>query len=96
MMETTAPLEDPDYSPLHPPVDGNIPDVVAKWGPRSQLRWFDRYASQLKPQKISRWNEFYCSVEGHRGECCSSCLQDKLVYDYLPGVCCCLAEMNDE
>lgn len=74
---TIAPLEDPAYKPLHPPVNGRVPGVVAKWGPRSQLRWFDRFAGQLKPMPHKVWDQFYCVVLAHRGQCCTSCLQDK-------------------
>lgn len=28
-----APLEDPDYVPVHVPLNGRVPDVVARWGP---------------------------------------------------------------
>ena len=69
-----APLDDPAYVPEHPPVDGQIPDVVAKWGPRSQVRWFRRFGSELGRRRD--WDSFYCHSEHHRGLCCTSCWED--------------------
>lgn len=83
-----APLEDPAYEPLHPPVDGLVPDVVERWGPRSQLRWFERYHSALKPQPTSVWERFYVSSVSHRGDCCISCIEDG---EYFENYCCCKA-----
>ena len=74
--EPVPPLEDPDYQPLHPPVNGLIPDVVEKWGPRSQRRWFDRFNDQVRAQPYSVWERYYCSSTEHRGTCCSSCESD--------------------
>lgn len=91
-MSLKAPLEDPAYVPEHPPVDGNVPDIVAKWGPRSQLRWFDRYRDQLKPQPHARWALFYVHSEAHRGLCCDSCLDDEAMgYGSDIDECCCQA-----
>lgn len=84
--EAVAPLDDPAYEPAHPPVDGVPPDVVRKWGPRSQMRWFSRFGRDLKPQPYSFWAEFYCSSEQHRGGCCVSCIEDGEVYE---DACCC-------
>jgi hypothetical protein len=90
-----TPLEDPAYSPANPPVDGRVPDVVAKWGPASQLRWFNRYRSQLEPMPPAEWDRFYCTTDDHRGSCCSSCSDDYLNgYSYVDG-CCCRAESAD-
>jgi hypothetical protein len=66
-----TPLEDPDYKPKHPPVDGKIPDIVARWGKTSQLRWFERYANDLNPRQT--WSVYWCQSEFHRGLCCTSC-----------------------
>lgn len=87
----TAPLEDPTYAPEHPPVNGQIPDVVAKWGPRSQHRWFRRFRSQLADRQEQGWGQFYCVTENHLGGCCYSCDEE---YEYSTGVmmddgCCC-------
>jgi hypothetical protein len=71
------PLDDPAYVPLNPPVNGHPTDVVAKWGARSQLRWFARFQNQLKPWPHAEWGRFYCESESHRGQCCSSCIDDK-------------------
>ncbi len=86
---TMPPLEDPDYVPQHPPVNGQIPDVVAKWSPASQLRWFDRFAKQLKPQSARVWDRFYCSTVKHRGGCCDSCIEDREYGFDLDDDCCC-------
>lgn len=67
----TAPLGDPTYQPKHPPVGGQIPDVVAKWGPRSQLRWFRRFGAELGRRKD--WDQYFCQSEHHRDLCCYSC-----------------------
>lgn len=87
-----APLDDPSYTPAHPPVNGLIPEVVAKWGPKSQLRWFDRYRRSL--MSAQDWSIFYCTSEHHRGHCCSAC-----AFEYeqgtgvqMDGWCCCQDE----
>lgn len=67
-----TPLEDPDYEPRHPPVDGRIPDVVARWGKASQLRWFQRFAGELNP--LENFAAYWVTSEHHRGVCCGSCL----------------------
>lgn len=91
-----APLEDPAYEPRHPPVGGLPPDVVAKWGPRSQLRWFDRYRGQLRTAPHSFWGRFYCGTSHHRGLCCASCIADiedgYREWDY-EDRCCCIARV---
>jgi hypothetical protein len=66
-----SPLNDPDYEPRHPPVDGQIPDVVARFGLRTQIRWFARFGEQLG--KRNDWDDYYCQSEHHRGLCCGSC-----------------------
>jgi hypothetical protein len=94
-----APLDDPSYEPLHPPVNGQVPDVVAKWGPRSQVRWFWRYRFDLWedgviPGEIAD-RHFVRSVE-HRGSCCLSCLQDMdMGYDDMQPHCCCIGLRAD-
>ncbi len=93
-METVslAPLEDPAYEPRHPPVGGLPPDVVAKWGPRSQMRWFGRYRDQLRPMPWKFWERFYFASAEHRGNCCSSCIEDKNEgYGWDIEGCCCAA-----
>lgn len=82
-----APLEDPAYEPKHSPIDGRIPDVVARWAPRSQTRWFQRFGKQLGRQRHDVWDRYYCTSQEHRGLCCTSCEQDS--YDDLDGHCCC-------
>lgn len=92
---TLAPLEDPAYEPKYPPVDGRVPDVVAKWGPRSQVRWFRRFRDHL----TIYWNsaDYYSETEHHRGGHCDSCAQDAAAgYQDLPHVCCCVALHEEE
>ena len=84
-------LEDPTYEPQHPPREGEVPLVVEKWGPRSQVRWFARFSTDLKPQPAAYWSRFYVSSVQHRGECCVSCQEDGEVYD---DACCCIALKN--
>jgi hypothetical protein len=84
-----TPLEDPDYVPKHPPVDGRIPDVVAKWGKPSQLRWFRRFAGDLHP--LENLAAYWVTSEHHRGSCCVSCHWEfgegiGVIQD---GYCCC-------
>jgi hypothetical protein len=47
----TALLEDLDYDPVHRPVRGRVPDVVIRWGQRSQLHWFKRFWHDLQIQR---------------------------------------------
>lgn len=67
-----APLDDAAYEPEHPPVDGQIPDVVVRFGPRTQIRWFQRFGEQLGKRKD--WDDYHCQSEHHRGFCCGSCV----------------------
>jgi hypothetical protein len=92
---STPPLEDPAYVVKHPPVEGRVPDVVAKWGPKSQLRWFTRFQGQLKPAPHSEWDRFYCASEAHRGECCVSCIDDFNAGYREIDECCCIALRED-
>jgi hypothetical protein len=84
-----APLDDPTYEPKHPPVGGGIPAVVAKWGPRSQLRWFRRFGRQLGLRRD--WDQYYVHSEHHRGVCCFSCEEEAWHGEgaMLDGWCCC-------
>jgi len=85
----TAPLEDPSYEPVHKPVRGRVPDVVAKWAPASQLRWFRRFWPALsRSQDLSG---FWCTSRHHIGPCCFSC-DDELREGFgvqMDGWCCC-------
>jgi hypothetical protein len=91
--QPAAPLEDPAYEPRNPPVNGLPPDVVAKWGPRSQARWFKRYRSQMRAARYPFWERFHCESEQHTGLCCSSCIEDvnEGYEDWDEGRCCCRA-----
>jgi hypothetical protein len=93
-----APIEDPAYEPTYRPQRGFIPSVVAKWGPRSQLRWFRRFHDEIGAQKPDVWARFYCSSEAHRGTCCGSCIGDwEEGYReyYEDDLCCCKAARQD-
>jgi hypothetical protein len=68
------PLEDPAYEPKHPPVDGLIPEVVEKFGPATQLRWFKRFRSVLRFSTKNNMFLYHVTSEHHRGPCCGSCL----------------------
>lgn len=84
------PLDDPHYVPQHPPVDGQIPDVVARWGKRSQLRWFRRFRRQLADRQ--EWDRFYSCSEHHLGSCCYSCFEEADFGVMQDGWCCCRDE----
>jgi len=77
-------LDDPAYEPVHKPVRGRVPEVVARWGKRSQLRWWRRFHTELYEQiqvlplrdrlALPRdSHEYYIESEYHRGVCCYSC-----------------------
>lgn len=47
--EVIHPLEDPNYDPVHKPTAHKpIPDIVSRWNPASQVRWFERFANVLQ------------------------------------------------
>jgi hypothetical protein len=93
----TALLLDPTYEPKHPPVEGRIPHVVEKWGPRSQLRYFQRFWAEIKWGSYEEQWRYYLHSTQHRGPCCESCLQDKeMGYDIGTGDCCCRAIQERE
>lgn len=89
---TSAPLENPEYVPEHPPVDGRIPEVVSKFGKKTQLRWFRRFGEEINASE--NVDKYYYSSEYHKGACCSSCLSE-FEDGYLgggviaDGFCCC-------
>lgn len=91
---TLAPLEDPNYVPKHQPWRGSVPEVVARWGWRSQLRWFARFRNQLRFQQPEYWDRFFIDSELHHGLCCGSCWSDieDGYEEYDPQLCCCRAE----
>jgi hypothetical protein len=102
-----APLDDPSYDPVHKPVGGRIPEVVARWGAASQLRWFRRFRAEVNRQRdaltVAERNalprdldEYYIDSEHHRGSCCYSCFDE---FEYGTGVmmdgwCCCRDERS--
>jgi len=40
-------LENPDYDPKYPPVNGKLPEIFEKWGPKTQKRYLARYKKEL-------------------------------------------------
>lgn len=88
---TIAPLDDPRYQPQHPPINGAVPWVVNRWGPRSQLRWFRRFRDSLDTRWV-QWDCYYCVSVEHRGGCCVSCLDEEYAgYGGSASGCCCKA-----
>lgn len=92
-----TPLEDPRYIPLHPPVNGMIPDVIERWGPSSQIRWFTRFRQDLKLWRVDLTSYWISSLE-HRGACCGTCLGEleETGIDPMDGYCCCCLGDFDE
>jgi hypothetical protein len=41
------PLDDPQYRPMYPPVDGKVPEVFNNWGPKTQERYLKRLEKEL-------------------------------------------------
>lgn len=85
-------LDDPAYEPVHRPVGGRPNPVVAKWGARSQVRWFARFwgSEEMPTLRPSDAADFYCSSTEHKGFCCETCLDDvEQGYDNIDGHCCC-------
>lgn len=90
-MIEVPPLEDYSYEPENPPIDGMIPEVVKKFGPRTQIRWFKRFYLDLK--KGQSFGEYYTSSEQHKGYCCLDCDYELVefgtgVMAFGPGCCC--------
>ena len=89
--EQPRPLDDPCYVPAHPPINDRVPVMITRWGPRSQVRWFRRFADEVGSQPVAVWDAHYCASERHRGQCCGSCGDDFLngYAGDLEGRCCC-------
>src|SRR4051812_43977328 len=64
-----APLNDPDYAPAYPPIDGRVPPEVARFGPRSQLRWFARHFDMLRDTSARALDDYYINSTMHTGAC---------------------------
>jgi hypothetical protein len=83
--------------PLHAPVDGQIPQLVARWTPVLQVSWFSHHGEALVQQAAPRsdpqdpWDvrcdlpfgDFYVTSVEHRG-CCT----DRVYVDRHGGGCC--------
>lgn len=83
-MSQEAPLDDPDYEPKHPPQNGIVPAVVARWAAASQIRWFSRFRTVLA--KRQDWSLFHAESPLHKDWCCWRCRD----VEYWDGdECCC-------
>lgn len=45
--ERVYPLDFPQYQPLYPPVNGKVPEIFKKWGPKTQERYLRRFKDEL-------------------------------------------------
>lgn len=81
-----TPLENPTYDPVHKPYQGFVPWVVEKWNASSQVRWFNRFRSELLSFDTER---YHTQSVAHKGDCCWSCIEDRNdgYYDF-EGCCC--------
>jgi hypothetical protein len=91
-----APLNDRAYEPQTVPVNGRIPDVVGRWGPRSQLRWFHRFWDSIRWRGLRQAGEdpdgYYVHSVMHTGGCCAGCMSDEEYgYPNYDDRCCCKA-----
>jgi hypothetical protein len=66
-------LDDPGYHPKHPPINGRIPAVVHRFGPRTQIRWFSQYRRMLRWPWPAIADQFYLTSLDHTGLCCHMC-----------------------
>jgi hypothetical protein len=78
--EVVHPLEDPNYDPVHKPTARKpIPDIISRWNPASQVRWFTRFSDELRAMRLAPigkhfdWSPWYVSSVEHKGWCCGSC-----------------------
>lgn len=90
---TIAPLDDPVYEPKHQPVNGQVPEVVARFGPRTQVRWFQRFRNTLWEQRDRRnpvdYSQYFAESLHHKGLCCPTCDNgEEAEYWDGPGCCC--------
>ncbi len=50
-----TPLEQWDYVPKYPPVDGKVPEVLTRWKMASIDRWLTRFGKELDPDYVRRF-----------------------------------------
>jgi hypothetical protein len=90
-----APLDESGYRPEHPPINGRIPAVVRRFGPRTQIRWFSRFHKLLAAPWPDGSDHFYLSSVDHRGRCCQECERQPTYLRWndpvIEGPCCCKA-----
>lgn len=51
-------LENRDYDPKYPPVNGQVPEIFMKWKLPTQERWYKRFKDQLEPElsvRLGNW-----------------------------------------
>lgn len=89
MTPPLPPLEDLRYEPAYRPVNGRPPELIARWGAASQLRWFRRFMNELAPEVPLA--PFYCHSAEHRGPCCDSCVSEWEDGHAYADACCCRA-----
>lgn len=96
-----APLEDPDYEPVHRPVpDKPVPDVLGRWKPASQVLWFKRFREELEAissspasQAANRSRWYTESVE-HKDFCCGTCKNGEESEYWDDPSCCCRSTLH--
>jgi|SRR5690349_15593875 len=59
-------LENNDYQPEHPPINGKVPDIFHEWGPETQGRYLKRYWNVIGPPYKT------CMVTGHMQRPCNN------------------------
>lgn len=95
LLHDGSPLNDPTYAPRHPPVNGEPPAVVARFGPRTQIRWFQRFRRNLSGHYDSARkgavDRYHCESLLHRGFCCWQCEGDEYNEPWEGPDCCCRA-----
>lgn len=87
LLRDSSPLNDPDYVPLHPPIGGRVPAVVERFGPRTQIRWFQRFRDQL--QRPVDGSRYHTESLLHRDWCCWQCEGDEWTEPWDGPGCCC-------
>ncbi len=89
MTQPSAPLNDPSYEPKHPPINGNIPAVVERWGAASQVRWFWRFRRGVGMRRDEFWDAYFPTSVEHKGLCCYRCSGEEDPADWWDGPECC-------
>ena len=91
------PAEDLVFRPI--PVYG-VPEQVAQWEPRTQVRWFARYTKRLWEMPLVEnieepwfWDQWFVQSDQHKGWCCERCVGDDW-HEWPEGpACCCKSQV---